>query len=46
MTVWLGVVWTSRLLSCDDSSSLVDETPREGIYVTAELLLEDLSSGR
>ena len=31
--VCLGVVWISRLLPCEDSqSSLVDETPWEGIY--------------
>ena len=33
MTVCLSVVSTFSLLSCDKSqSSLVDETPREGIY--------------
>lgn len=39
------MVWTSSLLSCDKSqSSLLEETPGEGIYAT-EFLLEDWSLG-
>lgn len=45
VTVCLGAVWTSSLLSCDrGQSSLVDETLGE-IYDTGPLL-EDLSLDR
>lgn len=44
--VCLGVVSTSSFLSCDKSpSSLVDETPRQGVYDNW-FLLGDLSTGR
>lgn len=44
--VWLGVVSTSYLLSCEKSQLLlVDETFGRG-SVTTEFLLEDLCLGR
>ena len=44
--VALGVVLTSRLLSCaKNQSSLLGGTPREGTYDNLGVLLEVLSSG-
>lgn len=45
-SIFLGVVFTSGLFSCDKSlSSLVDETPGRGLTMI-ENVLEDLALGR